>query len=145
MTAVSLPVETVPLGRLRADVILACVDSRAARQYLNQAARHLGVPLIDAGVFPDGLLARVSVFLPGAEHACLECTWDQADYDAIEQSYPCQGGVPDAAASGAPAHLGALAAAVQAIECQRRFDSPATRCARAATRSSSMPPRAAST
>lgn len=125
VTAIALPVEQVPLGRLRADAILACVDNRATRQYLNQTARHLGVPLIDAGVFPDGLLARVSVFLPGAVHACLECTWDEADYDAVEQSYPCQSGIPDATPTGAPAHLGALSAAVQAIECRRQLDLPA--------------------
>lgn len=124
--AVGRPVEAVPLGRLRGDAILACVDSRAARQYLNQAARHLGVPLIDAGVHPDGLLARVSTFLPGAQNACLECTWDQVDYDALEQSYPCLGGAPRAASTGAPAHLGALAAAVQAIECERLLCGPSS-------------------
>ena len=118
VAVVGRPVEEVPLGQLRADVILACVDSRAARQYLNQAARRLGVSLIDAGVLSDALLARVSVFAPGCDHACLECTWDQADYDAIEQTYPCRGDAPDAASTGAPAHLGALAAAVQALECQ---------------------------
>jgi molybdopterin/thiamine biosynthesis adenylyltransferase len=112
-------VEDVPLGCLRGDAILACVDSRAARLHLNQAARHLGVPLVDAGVHPDGMLTRVSVFLPGAEDACLECTWDQADYDAIEQVHPCEGVEPEARSTGAPAHLGALAAAVQAIECER--------------------------
>jgi molybdopterin/thiamine biosynthesis adenylyltransferase len=122
VTAVDRAVETVPLGRLRADAILACVDSRAARQYLNQAARRLGVPLIDAGVLPDGHLARVSVFVPGGDHACLECTWDQADYDAIERTFPCLGGAPDAASTGAPAHLGSLAAAIQALECQSLLD-----------------------
>jgi molybdopterin/thiamine biosynthesis adenylyltransferase len=117
--AICRPVEAIPLGRLRGDAILACVDGRAARQYLNQAARHLGVPLIDAGVHSDGLLARVSVFRPGAKDACLECTWDQADYDAIDQSYPCLAGPPAIPSTGAPAHLGALAAALQAIECER--------------------------
>jgi adenylyltransferase/sulfurtransferase len=120
VTAIAAPVERVPLGRLRGDVILACVDNRAARQYLNQAARHLGVPLIDAGVHADGMLARVSIFRPEASSACLECAWSQRDYDAIEQAYPCQPeGAPAAPPTGAPAHLGALAAALQAVECQR--------------------------
>jgi molybdopterin/thiamine biosynthesis adenylyltransferase len=113
------PVEALPLGRLRADAILACVDSRAARQYLNQAARHLGVPLVDAGVKADQSLVRVSVYLPSPGSACLECGWDQADYDAIEQVYPCQPDQPLAPPTGAPAHLGALAAALQAIELRR--------------------------
>jgi len=120
VTAIAAPVEDVPLGRLRGDVILACVDSRAARQHLNQAARHLGVPLIDAGVRADGMLARVSTYPADPLAACLECAWGQPEYDAVEQTYPCQGGTAAAAApTGASAHLGALAGALQAIECER--------------------------
>jgi hypothetical protein len=120
VTAIPAPVDHVPLGRLRSDVILACVDNRATRQYLNQASRHLGVPLVDAGVHADGMLARVSTFLPGADAACLECGWSQREYDAIEQAYPCQpAGTSPAAPTGAPADLGSLAAALQAIEWRR--------------------------
>jgi molybdopterin/thiamine biosynthesis adenylyltransferase len=120
VTAIMAPVADVPLGRLRGDVILACVDNRAARQHLNQVSRHLGVPLIDAGVHADGMLARVSVYPGRADVACLECAWGQPEYDALEQVYPCQAGsATAAAATGAPAHLGALAGALQAIECER--------------------------
>jgi molybdopterin/thiamine biosynthesis adenylyltransferase len=121
VTSIPVPVESVPLGRLRADAILAGVDSRRARQFLNQAARHLGVTLVDAGVQADGLLARVSIFRPAPDCACLECGWDQADYDGIEQRYPCQPDGQQTAPTHAPAQLGALAAAVQAIELQRLF------------------------
>ncbi|MCX6538592.1 MAG: ThiF family adenylyltransferase [Acidobacteria bacterium] len=121
VTSISAPVEAVPLGRLRADAILACVDSRAARQYLNQAARHLGVTLVDSGVQADSSLARVSIFRSAPECACLECGWDQTDYDAIEQTYPCQPEGQTPAPTNAPAQLGAFAAAVQAIELQRLF------------------------
>jgi molybdopterin/thiamine biosynthesis adenylyltransferase len=116
---VESPVQRLPLGLLRGDAILACVDSRAARQYLSQAARHLGVPLVDAGVRADGRLARVSVFRPEPSAACLECSWDQADYDAIEQTHPCSADDPESPATNAPAWLGALAAALQAAECDR--------------------------
>jgi molybdopterin/thiamine biosynthesis adenylyltransferase len=120
VTAIPAPVDRVPLGRLRSDVIIACVDNRATRQYLSQASRHLGVPLVDAGVHADGMLARVSTFLPAADAACLECGWSQRDYDAIEQAYPCQpADTSPAAPTGAPADLGSLAAALQAIECRR--------------------------
>jgi molybdopterin/thiamine biosynthesis adenylyltransferase len=130
VTAIPGAIEDIPLGRLRGRVILGCVDNRAARQFLSQAARHLGVPFIDAGVHADGMLSRVSIYLPGASAACLECGWSQAEYDALEQAYPCQpGGTPPSAdgappsaagvPTGAPAHLGALAAALQATECQR--------------------------
>jgi molybdopterin/thiamine biosynthesis adenylyltransferase len=112
------PVEDVPLGRLRGDVLLACVDSRRARRHLNQVAWRLGVPLIDAGVLAEGLLARVDVYVPGPAAACLECGWSAADYEALEQTYPCQS-EDGAAPSNAPASLGALAAALQAIECEK--------------------------
>lgn len=115
-------VEQVPLGLLRANVILAGLDSRRARQCVNQqAAWRLGIPWIDAGVRPDGLLARVNVYRPAADQPCLECAWDHRDYELIEQTYPCSGDDPPPAATNAPASLGALAAALQVLECQKLF------------------------
>ena len=92
VTPMSVAVEDVPLGALRADVIVACLDSRGARLVVNQAAWRLGVPWINAGVDGGGLLARVQTFVPAPNAPCLECAWSQADYDAIEQDYPCQPG-----------------------------------------------------
>ena len=126
VTAIPEPVENVPMGRLRGDLLLGCVDNRKARQYLSETARHLGIPFVDGGVHADGLLARVSVFPPHAEAACVECSWTQRDYDLIERlNFPCQvahapTGTSVAASAprtGAPAELGALAAALQVIEC----------------------------
>jgi len=110
-------VERVPLARLRGDLILACLDSRIARQHVSQFAWRLGVPMIDAGVEPGGLLARVNVYVPGPDSPCLECAWDDRDYAALEQTYPCQGAAATVAATNGPSSLGALAAALQAIEC----------------------------
>lgn len=112
------PVEDLPLGWLRGDVILACLDSRRARMVVNQAAWRLGVPWINAGVAATGLLARVQVFLPAAEAPCLECAWDTRDYELVEQTYACQDGAAPAA-TGASSGLGALAASIQAIECEK--------------------------
>jgi molybdopterin/thiamine biosynthesis adenylyltransferase len=112
-------VERVPLGKLRSDVILSCLDSRVARQHINQFAWRLGVPLVDAGVEPGGLLARVNVYLPGFDDPCLECAWDDRDYQALEQTYPCQERSAGVAATNAPSSLGALAASLQAIECHK--------------------------
>lgn len=117
VTAITDDVENLPLGALRGDVILACLDSRRARQTVNQAARRLGVPWVDAGVLGEALLARVDVFLPGADAPCLECGWDERDYAAIEQSYPCHPNGKTPPATQAPSALGGLAAALQAIEC----------------------------
>jgi adenylyltransferase/sulfurtransferase len=117
--AIAEPVEAVPLGRLRADVIIACLDSRGARQYVNQAAWRLGVPWIDTGVEGGGLLARVNVYAPGDDSPCIECAWDEGDYRLVEQNYSCAGEGLRAAPTGAPSSLGALAASLAAIECQK--------------------------
>ena len=119
VTALNHAVEELPLGRMRADVIIACLDSRRSRQYVNQVAWRLGVPWIDAGVQADGLLARVNVYLPGPDNPCLECAWGQDDYEALEQVYPCANGEREVFATNAPSSLGALAASLQAIECQK--------------------------
>ena len=111
--------EFVPMGLLRADVLLACLDSRRARQVVNQLAWRLGIPWIDAGVRADGSLVRVNVYVPGYDRPCWECPLDDLDYAAIETIYPCQGEAPAPRATNAPASLGALAAAVQVVECEK--------------------------
>ena len=118
--AVHTPVEDVPLAWLRANVILACLDSKRARMVVNQAAWRLGVPWIDAGVDASGL-ARVQVFVPDNHAACSECAMDARDYELVEQDYPCHDGAapPETGASSA---LGALAASLQAIECEKILD-----------------------
>ncbi len=114
--AIAEDVEALPLGALRADLILTGLDSRRARQRVNYAARGLGVPWLDGGVLATGMLVRVSRFAPGSDAACLECRWDDADYAGLEQSYPCEQS-PVPARTGAPSALGALAAALLALEC----------------------------
>ncbi|MGO8691954.1 MAG: ThiF family adenylyltransferase [Thermoguttaceae bacterium] len=114
-------VEDLPLGVLRVDAILSCLDSRTSRRYVNQAAWRLGVPWIDGAVDAAGVLARVNAYDPAPEAPCMECGWEDADYDtaALEQAYPCQprGGGP--AATNAPASLGHITAGLMAIECQK--------------------------
>jgi len=109
-------VENVPLGVLRCDVIVAGLDSRRARQTVNERAWYLGIPWVDGGVEANGLLARTTVYIPGQNHSCLECDWNSSDYEAIEQRYPCGGGSGDAPATHAPSALGALAASLVSIE-----------------------------
>lgn len=112
-----MAVEDLPLGALRATVILAALDSRRARMVVNQAAFRLGIPWIDAGISTHEWLARVRVHVPGSAGSCLECGWDQADYALVEQTYPCMPDAP-APATNAPAGLGALAASLQALACE---------------------------
>jgi len=111
-------IEDVPLGLLRADLILAGLDSRVARMNLNSTAWHLGVPWIDAAVDGGSMLARVNVYLPREGAPCLECAWDAGDYAALEQIFPC----PSAAqtpSTNAPASIGAVAAAMMVVEAEK--------------------------
>ncbi len=120
--AIADAVENIPVGLLRGAIVLGCLDSRAARRYLAAAAWHTGaLAYIDAGVESTGLLARVEVHVGAAEAACFECAWDDRDYAAQEQQYPCNGSAdaPAAPATDAPTSLGALAASLQAIECRK--------------------------
>jgi molybdopterin/thiamine biosynthesis adenylyltransferase len=127
LRVVALPhrAEEIPAGLLRADAVLACLDSRSARQYVNEIAWRLGAPWIDAGVDGDNLLARINVYLPSGENPCLECGWGNRDYELIEQKYPCsslEGAASNGFPTNAPSHLGALAASLQIAECRKVLD-----------------------
>ena len=117
----ALASRTCRLACMRVDAIVSCLDSRTSRRYVNQAAWRLGVPWIDGAVDASGLLARVNAYVPGPEAPCMECGWEDADYDtaALEQPYPCQHGGGGPAATNAPASLGHIAAGLMAIECQK--------------------------
>jgi molybdopterin/thiamine biosynthesis adenylyltransferase len=119
VVAIADRIENVPLGRLRGHVIVACLDSKESRRFANEIAWRLGVPLIDAGVEASALLARVNVYLPAPDAPCLECFWDERDYAQLATRHPCQPDEPKAPPTNAPACLGSLAAALQAIECQK--------------------------
>lgn len=110
--------EEAPLGLLRGQIILACLDSKESRRSANEIAWRLGIPLLDAGVEASAGLARVSVFRPGPDQPCLECLWDEQDYQQLNTRHPCQVEHPRTPATGAPACLGSLAAALQTIACQ---------------------------
>lgn len=115
-------IENIPWGRLRhSDVILGCLDSKAARMEANRIARRLGKPYIDAGVRADGQFARVDVYEPDPESACIECGWGPKDYEAIGRTHSCAGERNSPPATGASAALGALAASIQAIQCRKRL------------------------
>lgn len=111
-------VEKLPLGMLRADVMLTALDSRRSRQCVNEIAWRLGMPWCDSGVRSEELLARIVVFAPGEDKPCLECAWSDSDYEKIEQIYPCDDDVrTNEIPTNAPSCLGALAASMQALEC----------------------------
>jgi molybdopterin/thiamine biosynthesis adenylyltransferase len=123
-------VEHVPLAQLRADVILSCVDSAEARQYINEIAWRWGTPWVDVGVNGEEMLARVNVYVPGPDAPCFECQMTPDDYAALEQIYPCTGDRPvGPAPTNASSALGSLAAALQVIECTKLLDGDLARAA----------------
>ncbi len=118
--AMRAAVEDVPLGLLRADAILGCLDNRGTRRFLNQAAQWLRVGCyIDAGVEPTSMLARVNVYRPGNAQPCLQCAWSDADYALLDAVHPCQRNGKGRGANNVPSALGLLAASLQLIELQK--------------------------
>ncbi len=114
--AIGHRLEAVPWGRLRADALVSCLDSRRARQLVNEIAWRLGVPWIDAGVRAEQRLVRVSAYRPAAEAPCLECAWDGRDYDALEAVHACS---KQDFRTGGSSSLGGVAAGLLALECEK--------------------------
>jgi hypothetical protein len=112
-------VEDLPLGVMRCDLILGCLDSRIARMHVNQSAWRLGVPWLDAGVETGSLLVRVNAYMPSDDQPCLECAWSSRDYDSLEWSYPCSGSNVSTHPANRYSGLGALAASLQIMEAQK--------------------------
>lgn len=119
VTALVEPVATVPRGLLRGAVVLAAVDSLAARRDVCEAAWRVGAPVIDGGVDAELGLGRVSVYLPGPETACFECALEDADYDAMPVRHACDElGEDETPTNGSPS-LGALVASLMVIEAEK--------------------------
>jgi len=56
---------------VRPDLILACTDNQPSKHAINQAAVHLGIPVVGAGVYDGGIAGEVYITRPGA--ACYGC------------------------------------------------------------------------
>ena len=68
-------IEDVPRGLLRCDLMVSCLDSKAARQHVNEIAFRLGIPWIDSGILGSQNLARVNGYASSMDDSCLECSW----------------------------------------------------------------------
>jgi hypothetical protein len=109
-------IEDVPRGLLKCDLLVSCLDSRAARQHVNEIAWRLNTPWIDCGILGSQNLARVNTYAPSQDGPCLECGWSHEDYSLIEQEYLCGAGSGAAFPTMASAALGSVAASLMAIE-----------------------------
>jgi molybdopterin/thiamine biosynthesis adenylyltransferase len=67
------------------DAVLAGLDNREARLWLNQACRKLGRPWVDGAI--EGLRGLVRVF--GADGPCYECTLGQVDREILARRRSC--------------------------------------------------------
>jgi adenylyltransferase/sulfurtransferase len=73
----------------RADVVIGCLDNRAARLAVNSACWQVGRPWVDGALnIVDGM---VRAFTPD-EGACYECTLTDADYALLNLRYSCPPG-----------------------------------------------------
>jgi len=121
VTALQERIEDVPRGLLRCDLLVSCLDSRVARQHVNEIAWRLNTPWIDCGILGSQNLARVNLYSTGPDAPCLECAWGPDDYSLIEQEYLCGAGRGAAFPTMASSALGALAASMMALEIARLF------------------------
>jgi molybdopterin/thiamine biosynthesis adenylyltransferase len=77
----------VGLGVFRwADVVLAGLDNREARLWINRAAWKLDRPWIDGAI--EGINGVARVFLPG-KAPCYECTLGEKDWEILEKRLSC--------------------------------------------------------
>ena len=72
-------------GVAKHDVVIAGLDSREARLWINQAARKVGKTWIDGAI--EGLDGIVRVFPPSG--ACYECTMNEKDRELLAKRKSC--------------------------------------------------------
>jgi molybdopterin/thiamine biosynthesis adenylyltransferase len=69
-----------------ADVIIAGLDNREARLWINRAAWKLNKPWVDGAI--EGINGVARVFLPG-KAPCYECTLGEKDWEILEKRLSC--------------------------------------------------------
>jgi adenylyltransferase/sulfurtransferase len=85
-TAVPVSVTTLGLGFIASfDVVVAGLDNREARLWVNRACRKVGMPWVDGAI--EGLRGIARVFLP--QGACYECTLGEVDLKIMSARKSC--------------------------------------------------------
>ena len=79
------------------DVILAGLDNREARLWINRAAWTMNRPWIDGAI--EGINGVVRAFLPGAP-PCYECTLGEVDWALLQKRMSCNLLVHESTAEG---------------------------------------------
>jgi adenylyltransferase/sulfurtransferase len=77
----------IGLGLFReVDLVIACLDNREARLWVNRCCWKVGTPWIDGGI--QEINGVVKVFVP-PDGACYECGMTENDYRLINLRYSC--------------------------------------------------------
>ena len=97
------------------DVVLGCLDNRAARLAVNRACWKVAVPWIDGAL--DVLMGTARVFIP-PQGACYECTMTEQDYALANHRYSCPAMLPEDVSRGRLPTLATTASVIAAIEVQ---------------------------
>lgn len=108
------------LGYLREqDVIIAGLDSRRVRWWLNRHARALGVPWVEGAT--QGPHGHAMAFLPD-EGPCYECGFGPEDWRALDDVASCRQLAVDAAAHGRVATSPTTASVIAAAQVHLAMD-----------------------
>lgn len=71
------------------DVVVSCLDNRAARMAVNRACWQTRTPLIDGAL---GVLSGLVRSFRSPDGACYECTMTEQDYELVNIRYSCPPG-----------------------------------------------------
>lgn len=98
----------------RMDLVISCVDNRAARVAVNAACWNVQKPWVDGALdVQDGL---VRAFIPPGG-ACYECTMTEQDYELLNLRYSCMPGF--AVVTGRQPTMPTTAAIIAAMQVQQ--------------------------
>ncbi len=100
---------------LWSDVILAGLDNREARLWINRAAWKMNRPWIDGAI--EGVNGVARVFLPGTA-PCYECTLGETDWKLLEQRMSCNLLVREANTEGKVPTTPTISSIIAGIEVQ---------------------------
>jgi molybdopterin/thiamine biosynthesis adenylyltransferase len=97
------------------DVILAGLDNREARLWINRSAWKVNRPWIDGAI--EGINGVVRAFLPG-QAPCYECTLGEVDWALLERRMSCNLLVLEPAAEGKVPTTPTISSIIAGIEVQ---------------------------
>ena len=98
-----------------ADIILAGLDNREARLFINRAAWKMNRPWIDGAI--EGINGVARVFLPGVP-PCYECTLGEIDWQLLERRMSCNLLLREANVEGKVATTPTISSIIAGIQVQ---------------------------